>query len=83
MQSDFCAVVTVEVLIYILFFPSFRYLLIQYCTFPSIKKYIIDPYYAEHPDDDIEKRHNLGIEVEKKTVSNPDGEEEPENVFED
>ena len=53
----------------------------------SIKKYIIDPYYLEHPDEDIDKRHDLGIEVEKKPVEVPEGEtppeEEPENVFED
>ena len=87
LQSYFLVVITFELLIYILTFPSFRYLLVQFCTFPSIKKYIIDPYYAEHPDEDIEKRQNLGIEVEKKTEPKPDGEDggegEPENVFED
>lgn len=87
LQSYFLPVITFEMLLYFLLFPSFRYLLVQYCTFPSIKKYIIDPYYAEHPDDDIEKRQNLGIEIEKKTEPKPDGEdggeEEPENVFED
>lgn len=86
LQSYFLPVITFELLLYILLFPSFRYLLVQYCTFPSIKKYIIDPYYAEHPDEDIEKRQNLGIKVEKKTEPKPDGEEseeEPENVFED
>lgn len=87
LQSYFLPVITFELLLYILLFPSFRYLLVQYCTFPSIKKYIIDPYYAEHPDEDIEKRQNLGIEVEKKTEPKPDSEEgeeeEPENVFED
>lgn len=87
LQSYFLPVITFELLLYILLFPSFRYLLVQYCTFPSIKKYIIDPYYAEHPDEDIEKRQNLGIEIEKKTEPKPNGEEgeeeEPENVFED
>lgn len=87
LQSYFLPVITFEMLLYFLLFPSFRYLLVQYCTFPSIKKYIIDPYYAEHPDDDIEKRQNLGIEIEKKTVPETNGEdggeEEPENVFED
>ena len=75
LQSYFLVVITFELLIYILTFPSFRYLLVQFCTFPSIKKYIIDPYYAEHPDEDIEKRQNLGIEVEKKTEPKPDGED--------
>lgn len=87
LQSFFLPVITFELLLYLLLFPSFRYLLVQFCTFPSIKKYIIDPYYAEHPDEDIEKRRNLGIEVEKKTEPKPEGEEgeeeEPENVFED
>lgn len=84
LQSYFLAVITFELLLYLLLFPSFRYLLVQYCTFPSIKKFIIDPYYAEHPDEDIDKRQNLGIEVEKKTEPKPEGEEdEPENVFED
>ena len=86
LQSYFLPVITFELLLYVLLFPSFRYLLVQYCTFPSIKKYIIDPYYAEHPNEDIEKRQNLGIEIEKKTEPKPDGEEgeeEPENVFED
>ena len=31
----------------------------------SIKKYIIDPYYEAHPDEDIEKRRDLGIEIEE------------------
>ena len=83
----FYIVVTFELLLYVLLFPSFRFLLVQFCTFPSIKKYIIDPYYLEHPDEDIDKRHDLGIEVEKKPVEVPEGEtppeEEPENVFED
>ena len=87
LASYWIIVLTFELLLYFLLYPSFRYLLVQYCTFPSIKKYIIDPYYQEHPDEDIEKRQNLGIEVEKKKEPKPEGEdgeeEEPENVFED
>ena len=41
--------------------PTYRYLMIQFVAFPAIKKYMIDPYYEEHPDDDIEKRKNLGL----------------------
>lgn len=85
-QSAFFIVLTLEIFLYILLYPSFRFLLVQFCTFPSIKKYIIDPYYLEHPDEDIEKRRDLGIEVEEKksqTIVNEDGEEESENVFED
>ena len=80
-------VITFEVLLYILLFPSFRFLLVQFCTFPSIKKCIIDPYYRDHPDEDLDKRRDLGIEVEeKKPEKAENGEEdaeEPENVFED
>lgn len=77
-------VLSIEILVYILTFPAFRFLLIQYFTFPCIKKVIIDPYYAEHPDEDIEKRRDLGIEVEEEKPEVPEGEEEePENVFDD
>ena len=85
-QSAFFIVLTLEIFLYILLYPSFRFLLVQFCTFPSIKKYIIDPYYLEHPDEDIDKRRDLGIEIEEKkpqTIVNEDGEEESENVFED
>lgn len=47
----------------IFFYPTYRYLAIQYGVFPSIKKYMIDPYYAEHPDADIENRRKLGLDV--------------------
>lgn len=53
----------IEFIIMIATLPAFRFLLIQFFTFGSIKKYIIDPYYKEHPDADIEKRRNLGLEV--------------------
>ena len=52
-----------EILIAILTLPAFRFLLIQFFTFGSIKKYIIDPYYKEHPEKDIEKRRDLGLEI--------------------
>lgn len=41
--------------------PTYRYLMIQFVAFPAIKKYMIDPYYEEHPDLDIEKRRDLGL----------------------
>ncbi len=75
-------VLLIEIFILILTFPGFQYLLIQYCTFPAIRKYIIDPYYEEHPDEDIEKRRNLGLEVEEDKPQTEDGEDE-ETVFED
>ena len=67
---------TVSLMMYIFVFPAFRSFLIQFCIFPVVKKYIIDPYYREHPDEDIEKRKDLNLEVES-------GEEEEESVFED
>ncbi len=77
-------VLSFEILIYLMTFPAFRALLVQFFTFPSIKKIIIDPYYAEHPEDDIQKRLDLGLEVEETKPVTPEGEEEePENVFDD
>lgn len=52
-----------EIIIAVLTVPAFNFLMVQFFTFGSIKKYIIDPYYAEHPDADIEKRRNLGLDV--------------------
>ena len=80
----------IELFIFALTYPCFNALLIQYCTFPAIKKYIIDPYYKEHPDMDIEKRRALGLEVEtkpKKTETRENttetSEEESDVIFED
>jgi len=82
--SYFIVVLSFEIIIYLMTFPALRALLIQFFTFPTIKKTIIDPYYAEHPDDDIQKRKDLGLEVEEKKPEIPEGEEEePENVFDD
>ncbi len=64
MTNSYLAIL-IELLIFALVYPCFNGLLVQYCTFPSIKKFIIDPYYAEHPDEDIEKRKNLGLEIEE------------------
>ncbi len=60
------AVLMIEILLAILTLPAFRFLIIQYGTFPCIKKLIIDPYYKEHPGEDIEKRRNLGLEIEEE-----------------
>ncbi len=57
------SVLFTELLVAVLTLPAFQFLLIQFFTFGSIKKYIIDPYYEEHPDADIEKRRDLGLEV--------------------
>ena len=41
--------------------PGYRFLLIQFNVFGNIKKYMIEPYYKEHPDEDIELRRRLGV----------------------
>lgn len=56
-------VVVIELIIAAATLPAFRYLLVQFFTFVSIKKYIIDPYYEQHPDEDIDKRRDLGLDV--------------------
>lgn len=53
--------IAIVMLIYIFVFRAFRAYLIQFNVFPVIRKYILDPYYNEHPDDDIDKRKELGI----------------------
>lgn len=83
LSNWFLLVLAVEIMIFAITFPSFKYLLVQYCVFPSIKKYIIDPYYEAHPDEDLDKRRDLGVYTPEKTViENEDG-EESENVFND
>lgn len=47
------------VVIFIL--PGYRFFAIQFNVFPVIKKFMIDPYYKEHPDEDIEIRRSLGV----------------------
>ena len=64
---------TIAVVLALCTLPAFRFLLIQYFVFPSIKKHMIDPYYEQHPDDDIELRRNLGLEIEETA---PEAEEE-------
>lgn len=73
--------IVLELMVFVCVVPAFRYLLIQFCTFPSIKKFIIDPYYKEHPDEDIEQRKNLGIEIEEDEPETENG--ESENIQDD
>ncbi len=47
----------------VLVYPAFRAFLIQFVIFDCIRKHMIDPYYAEHPDADIQKRLDLGLDV--------------------
>ena len=86
LQKYFLMVITIELLIFVLVYPCFNALLVQYCTFPAIKKFIIDPYYAEHPDEDLDKRHDLGLDLpqeEESTDENDEDEEESDVIFED
>lgn len=80
-------VLFIELVCYVCVYPAFNALLIQFCTFPSIKKFIIDPYYKEHPDEDIEKRKRLGLEIEEnKPLNNnttEDVEEDDGVIFND
>lgn len=66
-------------LITLFVFPVFRMYLIQYNVFPVIRKFIIDPYYALRPDDDIELRKNLGVYEEPED----DDEDDEDTVFVD
>ena len=77
LQNWFLFVMTVELILFVVTYPSFKYLLVQYCVFPSIKKYIIDPYYEAHPDEDLDKRRDLGVyEEEEDEEENEESEEE-------
>lgn len=62
--------------------PAFRMFLIQFNVFPEIKKYIIDPYYKEHPDADIEKRRDLGLidAGESESVFDDEAERKDDNL---
>jgi uncharacterized membrane protein YesL len=60
--------------------PGFKALLVQFVAFPKIKKYMIDPYYAEHKGEDIEKRRSLGLDISDDEFEN---EKIEESVFTD
>lgn len=75
-----------EIVIFLLTFPCYRALMLQYIVFPPIVKYVIEPYYKEHPFEDIDKRRDLGLEIEELKHYDEDGnliEDEDELVFED
>lgn len=69
--------------LYVCAFPGFRYMLVQFCTFPSIKKFIIDPYYKEHPGEDTELRRDLGLETEEPDDGAADEDDPDAPVFKD
>ena len=64
-------------LVSVFIIPGFIHLLIQFNCFPAIQKYMIDPYYETHPDEDISLRRSLSLE----TDAQPD--EKPEPIFHD
>jgi uncharacterized membrane protein YesL len=57
--------------------PGFQHLLIQFTIFPVVQKYMIDPYYEAHPDEDISLRRNLSLDTKEQ----PGEKQEP--VFHD
>lgn len=69
------ALVFIYGLVFLFVFPAFRSYLIQYNAFQVVKKIMIDPYYEQHPDEDIEMRRSLGI------LKDDDEEEQDESVF--
>ena len=75
------------VILYVLFFPGFRSFLIQFTIFPLVKRAIIDPYYKEHPEEDLDKRHDLNLEVEDDTrtvdIDETEQPNDPEVIFKD
>jgi len=52
----------VLLLLYILIYPAFRSLLIQFAIFPYMKKVMIDPYYEAHPEADRSALRLLNLE---------------------
>ncbi len=60
---------------HLFFFPAFRSFLIQFMIFPLVKKNIIDPYYEEHPNEDLDKRRDLNVALAQASAE--------ESIFED
>lgn len=63
--------------------PGFRILLIQYNIFPLIKKHIIDPYYADHPNEDMRQRQDLALDPTEEEKAAAGVNEEEEAIFKD
>ncbi len=61
LDKFFMTILLTILVVLALCYPAFKFLLVQYCVFPAIRKHIIDPYYEAHPDADIEKRRQLGV----------------------
>ena len=69
----------VAVIILVCIVPGFKTLLVHFLTFSKIKKYMIDPYYAEHKGEDIEKRRALGLDIDEDEIEI----KEEETIFSD
>ncbi len=63
--------------LYLLFLPAFQSFLTQFMVFPLIQRTMIEPYYREHPDEDIDRRHDLNLTVEGHEPN------QEESIFED
>ncbi len=70
--ADYRIWAAILLLLYILMYPAFRSLLIQFAIFPYVKKVMIDPYYKEHPEADRKALRLLNLD-----------DEEQETVFQD
>ena len=64
-------------LLTVFIFPGSIHLLIQFNCFPAIQKYMIDPYYEIHPEEDISLRRSLSLEADAQH------EEKTEPIFHD
>lgn len=49
------------ILLWFSIIPALCSFIIQFVNFPVVLKFMVEPYYAEHPDEDIEKRRELGL----------------------
>lgn len=67
--------ITLYLFLNLFIFPAFRSYLINYNAFIVVKRVMIDPYYEENPEADIEIRRSLGILEEEPN--------EEDSVFED
>lgn len=79
----FYLALAIEILVVIFFYPFFAHLLIQFLTFPSLIKYIIEPYYRQHPDADIQLRLELGLQIESDDEDEEDFEDDDGIIFAD
>ena len=70
----------IELILLVCVLPGFKALLVHFISFPKIKKFMIDPYYAEHKGEDIEKRRALGLDIPEDELV---GEKTEESIFVD